>query len=1274
VSSRFVLSATRIAEFVRFGCERQLRYDLVPPADRTAAIPQPAAARDAAALLRDAGRRWERRRLERLMRRAGEHRTAFAGWTPDGSAARLPYEELITLLRAPTPGLRLIVQPELRVPATLAPVAAALETRVELAIATPDALLVRRRPGGLELQVLDFKAAAAVSLAHRAQVAYYAIVLDAVCAVERLDGVAVDVQEGRLWGRDGRGPRGFRLAAYSRLVRRVLADAVPRVAATAPADCAWHVAPRCNGCSYLNHCRSEADAADSLARLPGLTPLGARVLREKGVATTAQLARLAWRKDVLTGCDSLERDATRLRQRAQALAFGKVFDVERNTSLMPRRDDVRLVVSAEYDPVTRRCFALGYHLDAGGAPRAAAFVAARPTHEAERDMLGRSLASLLADLASVASGRPGIVQAYVYDGAQPARLRALLDRHEPDDAVRSAVLRLLDVTGLTAPERAAAPAATVVIDVVETLFALPIPYAHDLAQVSGALVPRERPARFEPAPGHVDAFSSDVAFARAHDMWRRRRDSAKVAAGEQAIAGTLRGKLAAIDSVVRAVRERSERAQRLGAPRLPLATVDAVAPLPFAALERLRAGCLLEAAADAAATAALHALPPADRARRGESIGGMELVARGPDGTLTFAFPPALADAKFRAGDFMLLLSNDDGGPLVDEGAGGRWRQRARMVELVRYARGPDGDHLVVVAPGTGFGRAERDRWIDVERRCVLDRASVDFGTPRLLRTLRSLCADHPQAEFVRGLLDGHVADCWRPVAPPRDDTAEDVLAAAAARVGRPTLGEEQETVRRAVSAQPVTLIWGPPGTGKTHLLAWTVIGLAAAAARAGRHCRILVCASTHRAVANLLVRIAAERAAAGEDRPLRLAKLRGAGSESDAELAAAAVEVVPDAEGAALFDEPTSGAAPLVVGATVWSVWKQLRRAAEAERADAPLLRPWFDVVIVDEASQMKVAESLVALSALRPDGRLVLCGDDKQLAPVSRLRGTAGGPPASSVFTHFADAFPRAMLRESRRMSEPLLAYPRELFYPGLVSLCPTRSLACVREAPPLGEIDARLFDAFLDPRDAVVVCSYDGVRAGAANPFEAWLVATLARIARARLADGRGGEAFTARRFRDEALAVIAPHRAHNSAIRAALEREGFTEADAPVVDTVERMQGNERDAVIVSYGVADEELAEREAAFLLDPNRFNVAITRARAKLILLVSRAVLEAVSRDEAVMDAAGALQGYAEHCADAAATLTVTPPDGVAVTLRLAYRRLAGAPGEAPAVPEPPV
>ncbi len=68
---------------------------------------------------------------------------------------------------------------------------------------------------------------------------------------------------------------------------------------------------------------------------------------------------------------------------------------------------------------------------------------------------------------------------------------------------------------------------------------------------------------------------------------------------------------------------------------------------------------------------------------------------------------------------------------------------------------------------------------------------------------------------------------------------------------------------------------------------------------------------------------------------------------------------------------------------------------------------------------------------------------------------------------------------------------------------------------------------------------------------------------------------------------------------------------SEMELPVVDTVERIQGQSVEVVIISYVVSDPDYVEDVSDFILSTNRINVAISRAKTKVIFLCSEAIFE---------------------------------------------------------------
>lgn len=89
----------------------------------------------------------------------------------------------------------------------------------------------------------------------------------------------------------------------------------------------------------------------------------------------------------------------------------------------------------------------------------------------------------------------------------------------------------------------------------------------------------------------------------------------------------------------------------------------------------------------------------------------------------------------------------------------------------------------------------------------------------------------------------------------------------------------------------------------------------------------------------------------------------------------------------------------------------------------------------------------------------------------------------------------------------------------------------------------------------------------------------------------------------------IGVVTPFRAQAGRIRSLLRMKRFAtfpEIHEITVDTVERFQGQEREVMIVSFVVSDVEFMDRLANFLTQPQRLNVAVTRARTKVILIHS--------------------------------------------------------------------
>jgi DNA replication ATP-dependent helicase Dna2 len=109
--------------------------------------------------------------------------------------------------------------------------------------------------------------------------------------------------------------------------------------------------------------------------------------------------------------------------------------------------------------------------------------------------------------------------------------------------------------------------------------------------------------------------------------------------------------------------------------------------------------------------------------------------------------------------------------------------------------------------------------------------------------------------------------------------------------------------------------------------------------------------------------------------------------------------------------------------------------------------------------------------------------------------------------------------------------------------------------------------------------------------------------------------------------EEVAVIAPFRAQGRLIRSALQQQLVPGQERVLVDTVERIQGQEREAVVISLAAGDPDDLSGRAGFLFSEHRLNVALSRARTKVVLVASAEVFRALPGEPAALRVASRLK-----------------------------------------------
>ena len=91
--------------------------------------------------------------------------------------------------------------------------------------------------------------------------------------------------------------------------------------------------------------------------------------------------------------------------------------------------------------------------------------------------------------------------------------------------------------------------------------------------------------------------------------------------------------------------------------------------------------------------------------------------------------------------------------------------------------------------------------------------------------------------------------------------------------------------------------------------------------------------------------------------------------------------------------------------------------------------------------------------------------------------------------------------------------------------------------------------------------------------------------------------------------EEVAVITPYRKQVRTIRECV-KAALDGDDLPLIDTVERLQGQDVTMILVSFCVTSPKYYKANEEFLLSPNRLNVMISRAKQKVVIFGSDAII----------------------------------------------------------------
>ena len=255
------------------------------------------------------------------------------------------------------------------------------------------------------------------------------------------------------------------------------------------------------------------------------------------------------------------------------------------------------------------------------------------------------------------------------------------------------------------------------------------------------------------------------------------------------------------------------------------------------------------------------------------------------------------------------------------------------------------------------------------------------------------------------------------------------------------------------------------------------------------------------------------------------------------------------------------------------------------------------FGTLFIDEAAQALEAACWIPMRRVT---RVVLAGDHCQLPPmvksIAALKAGLGKSLMERIVEHKPDVV--TLLKIQYRMNEKIMKFSSDWFYHGEVESAPqTRNRGILDLDEPIEWRDSKVDDEEGDSGESFVGESFGRINKAEAQLTLDTLEDYFKKIGKQRILDEHID------------VGVISPYRAQVQYLRRLIrKRESFKPYRHSIsVNTVDGFQGQERDIILISLVRSND---QGQIGFLNDLRRMNVAITRARMKLIVLGDKATL----------------------------------------------------------------
>lgn len=364
----------------------------------------------------------------------------------------------------------------------------------------------------------------------------------------------------------------------------------------------------------------------------------------------------------------------------------------------------------------------------------------------------------------------------------------------------------------------------------------------------------------------------------------------------------------------------------------------------------------------------------------------------------------------------------------------------------------------------------------------------------------------------------------------------------------------QQKAILKALNTQHITLIQGPPGTGKSMVTAFIASILCE-----DFNEKVLVSGPTHLSINNVLVK--SEKIGVFGPRIYKIGKRYNCEGISEQSKINCSYNI--DSE---IIASQNQG---IIIGASPIALHTSSAKNIEV------------DTLIIDEAGQLNI---LLATMAMISAKRYIFIGDIQQMQPIIKA-STHPKILNQSIMALLSNNNETCMLNISYRMNQKLVEFSSAHFYDNILKVHSNNAHNKIKIPQTNNNWD------IINPNYAKVFVDINYSNTASICEEEALLTS---QIIQELIENG----------VSPSEIAIVCPFKSQCRLISSKI-RQTNNNVDI-LVDTVEKMQGQERDIIFYCWTISNHEYLEKINEFFFNPNRLNVAITRAKSKLITIGS--------------------------------------------------------------------